>query len=132
MLRIVRQTPADQDQGSAVEEEVEEVTTNPTAAAEDKAVGLPAMAEALIMEVEAAMVAGTVGAVVDKEVGRMAEDNRTEEVEANKVVVVAVAMVSNNNTKVNKVAILDSSALSCGVEVKGGRTNHHFEIPSQA
>jgi len=105
----VQQTPADQDQGLAVEEEV---TTNHMAAAEAKVEAPLAMAEVLIVEVAAAMGAGTVGPEVDKEVDRMAEDSHTE-VEANRVV---VAMVSNNNTKVNKVAILDSFTLACGVE----------------
>jgi hypothetical protein len=53
-------------------------------------------------------VVGTVARGVDK-VDRMAKDNRMEGAKANKAV---MAMVSNNNTKVNKVAIPDSLALS--------------------
>ena len=127
MPRIVPQTPADQDQDSAVEEEV---TTSPTAvAAEGKAAVVLAMVEVRMVEVEAAILAGTAAVVVGKEVDRMAEDNHTTEVEASKVVVVPV-MVSNNNTKVNKAAILDSCALSCSVNWRKGKTDYHSEIPN--
>jgi hypothetical protein len=100
MPRIVPQTLADQDQGSAVEV-AEEATTNHMAAEEDKPAALQAMAEVHMAQVEAGMAEGMVAVEVD---------NHTVEVEANKVVVV-VAMVSNNNTKVNKVAILDNPTL---------------------
>jgi hypothetical protein len=80
------------------------------AAVEDKPAALQAMAEVHMAEVEAAMAAGMVAVEVDKEAHHMVEDNHTVEVEANKAVV--VAMVSNNNTKVNKVAILDNPTLS--------------------
>lgn len=106
MPRIVPQTLADQDQGSAVEV----ATTNHMAVVEDKPAALQAMAEVHMAQVEAGMAAGMVAVVVDKEAHHMVEDNHTVEVEANKEVVV-VAMVSNNNTKVNKVAILDNPTL---------------------
>jgi hypothetical protein len=106
MPRIVPQTLADQDQGSAVEV----ATANHMAAVEDKLAALQAMAEVHMVQVEAGIAAGLVAMEVDKEAHHMVEDNHTVEVEANKVVV--VAMVSNNNTKVNKVAILDNPALS--------------------
>lgn len=109
MPRIVPQTLADQDQGSAVEV-AEEATTNHMAAVEDKPAALQAMAEAHMVQVEAGMAAGLVAMEVDKEAHHMVEDNHTVEVEANKAVV--VAMVSNNNTKVNKVAILGNPTLS--------------------
>ena len=126
MPRIVPQTPADQDQDSAGEEEV---TTNPTAAAGAKAAVVLAMVGVRMAGAEAAILAGTVAVVVGKEVDRMAEDNHTTEVEANKVVVVP-GMVSNNSTKVNKVAILDSCALGCGVNWRKGKTDYHSEIPN--
>jgi hypothetical protein len=109
MLRIVPQTPADQDQGSAVEV-VEEATTHHMAAVEDQPAALQAMAEVHMAQVEAATAAGMVAVAADKEAHHMAEDNHTVEVAANKAVV--VAMVSNNNTKVSKVAILDNPTLS--------------------
>jgi hypothetical protein len=108
MPRIVRQTLADQDQGSAVEV-AEEATTHHMVAVEDQPPALQAMAEVHMVQVEAAMVAGMVVVAADKEAHHMVEDNHTVEVGANKAVV--VAMVSNNNTKVNKVAILDNSTL---------------------
>ena len=78
------------------------------AAVEDQPAALLAMAEVHMVQVEATMAAGmVVVAAADKEVHHMVEDNHTVEVGANKAVVV-VAMVSNNNTKVNKVAILDN------------------------
>jgi hypothetical protein len=110
MPRIVPQTLADQDQGSAVEV-AEEATTNPMAAVEDKSAALQAMAEVHMVQVEAGMAAVMVAVEVDKEAHHMVGDNHTAEVQANKAVVVA-AMVSNNNTKVNKVAILGSPTLS--------------------
>jgi hypothetical protein len=109
MPRIVPQTLADQDQGSAVEV-AEEATTNHMAAVEDKPAALQAMAEVHMVQVEAGIAAGMAAVEVDKEAHHMEEDNHTVEVEANKAVV--VAMVSNNNTKVNKVAILGSPTLS--------------------
>ena len=109
MPRTVPQTPVDQDQDLAVEV----VITNHMGAVEVKAAALLDTAE--VHMVEAAIVVGLVAVEVDKEVDHMAEDNRIMEVEVNRPVVVAVvAMVSNNNTKVNKVAILDSLALSYG------------------
>ena len=109
MPRIVPQTLADQDQGSAVEV----ATTNHMAVVEDKPAALQAMAEVHMAQVEAGMAAGMAAVEVDKEAHHMVEDNHTVEVEANKEeeVVVVVAMVSNNNTKVNKVAILDNPTL---------------------
>ena len=111
MPRIVPQTLADQGQGSAVEV-AEEATTHHMAAVEDQPAALQVMAEVHMAQVEAAMAAGMVVVAADKEAHHMVEDNHTVEVEveANKAVV--VAMVSNNNTKVNKVAILDSPTLS--------------------
>jgi hypothetical protein len=113
MPRIVPQTLADQDQGSAVEV-AEEATTNHMAAVEDKPAALQAMAEVHMVQVEAGiaagMAAGMAAVEVDKEAHHMEEDNHTVEVEANKAVV--VAMVSNNNPQVNKVAILGNPTLS--------------------
>ena len=109
MPRIVPQTLADQDQGSAAEV-VEEATTHHMAAVEDQPAALQAMAEVHMVQVEAAMAADMVAVAADREAHHMAEDNHTVEVAANKAVV--AAMVSNNNTKVSKVAILDNSTLS--------------------
>jgi hypothetical protein len=127
MRRIVPQTLADQDQGSAVEV-AEEATTNHMAAVEDKPAALQAMAEVHMVQVEAGMAAGMAAMEVDKEAHHMVEDNHTVEVEANKAVVVVVAMVSNNNTKVNKVAILDNPTLSW--RNRGNRMQRYFEIPN--
>jgi hypothetical protein len=80
------------------------------AAVEDQPAALLAMAEVHMALVQAAMAAGMVVVAADKEAHHMVEDNHTVEVGANKAVVV-VAMVSNNNTKVNKVAILDNPTL---------------------
>lgn len=107
------QIPEDQDPASADEVVQEAATTNHMAAAEEvKAaakVALPVMVVRMV-EAEATtvvvVVVGTVARGVDR-VGRMAKDNRTGEARANRVGA-AMAMVSNNNTKVNKVVILDS------------------------
>jgi hypothetical protein len=101
MPRIVPPTPEDQAQGSAAEVGDQEVTTNPMAAAEDKAADPMARAAAAMVN-KAAIVAGTVAVAVavDKEVDPLAR------------AAVAVAMVNNSNTKVHKEAILDSLTLS--------------------
>jgi hypothetical protein len=96
MPRIEPPTPEVQVQDSAVEV----VTTNPMVAAEDKAADPMARAAVVVMANKAAMVAGTVAVAVDKEVDPLPQ------------AAVAVAMVNNSNTKVNKVAILDSLTLS--------------------
>ena len=75
----------------------------------DQPAALLAMAEVHMVQVEAAMAAGMAVVAADKEAHHMVEDNHTVVVGANKAVV--VAMVSNNNTKVNKVAILDNPTL---------------------
>jgi hypothetical protein len=104
--RIAPQTLADQDQGSAVEV-AEEATTHHMAAVEDQSAAAPqAMAEVHMVQVEAAMAAGMAAVAADKVAHHMVEDNHMAEVGPHKAVV--VAMVSINNTKVNKVAILDN------------------------
>jgi hypothetical protein len=102
------------------------------AAVEDQPAALLAMVEVHMVQVEAAMAAGMVVVVADKEAHHMVEDNHTVEVGANKVVVV-VAMVSNNNTKVNKVAILGKSHTQMMNRRKGegkNRMQRYFEIPN--